>query len=371
MTSPPRRQHWLDWQRGLAVLFMVEVHVLDAWLAPGAGSGALFHALRMLGGLAAPGFLFMAGLSQGLADAALARKGVPPAARRARALRRALWLLGVSYGLRVVLYLLGGFRQADGLREILKVDVLDVIAVGLALGAALAVGRRRAWTFGLAAGAALAVVLATPVVADVLRHYDAPPGGGAPALTAPGTLVDVAYAYLYGRPPRAIFSLFNWVAFLLAGAALAPLAAGPRRPWAWLLLGAALYGLGVLADRQPALYAYQDFWRTSPAWFAMRLGVCVGLAGALQLLPDLLDRPLAWLTLLGRQSLVGYVASVQLTYGAVARPLSRRLSFEATLAGIAAMVVATWGIALGWERLQAWRSARASRAAAPVPANLP
>mgnify|MGYP003512960282 CR=1 FL=1 len=37
--TPPRRKLWLDWQRGLAVLFMIEVHVLDAWLAPDARSG--------------------------------------------------------------------------------------------------------------------------------------------------------------------------------------------------------------------------------------------------------------------------------------------------------------------------------------------
>jgi Heparan-alpha-glucosaminide N-acetyltransferase, catalytic len=364
MTSPPRKL-WLDWQRGLAVLFMVEVHVLDAWLAPGAGDGFLFHALRILGGLAAPGFLFMAGLSQGLADAALARKGLAPAARRAHALRRGVWLLGVSYGLRVALFLLGGFRQADGLREILKVDVLDVIGVGLLLGAVLAVGRSRAWAIGLSAAAAAAIVLATPLVADVLRHYDAAPGGGAPPLRAPNVLVDVLYAYLYGRPPRSIFFLFNWVAFLLAGAALAPLAAGPRRPLAWLLLGAALFGLGAAADRLPDVYAYQSFWRTSPAWFAMRLGLCVGIAGALQLLPDLLERPLAWLTLLGRQSLVGYIASVQLTYGALASPLAKRLSLHATLAAIAAMTGVTWAISFAWERLQASRKARAagSRAA--------
>jgi hypothetical protein len=360
MTSPPRRKLWLDWQRGLAVLFMVEVHVLDAWLAPGAGDGFWFHALRMLGGFAAPGFLFMAGLSQGLADAAQARKGLDPAARRRRALSRALWLLGVSYGLRVALYLLGGWRDPGGLREILKVDVLDVIAVGLLLGAVLAVGRPRRWAVALAGAAALAVVLATPLVADVLRHYDPPPGGGAPALRAPGVVVDVLYAYLYGRPPRAIFSLFGWVAFALAGAALAPLAAGPRRPLAWLALGGALYAIGLAADRLPDVYAYQHFWRTSPAWFAMRLGVCVGIGGLLQLLPDRLERPLAWLTLLGRQSLVGYVASVQLTYGAVAKPLSKKLSFPATLAAIVAMIAVTWAISRAWEQLQAWRAARAA-----------
>ena len=170
---------------------MVEVHVLDAWLAPAAPATpwpfGLFAGtwitprvvLDMIGGLAAPGFLYMAGLSQALGDAAQERKGLPPAARRNQALRRALWLLGVAYGFRLAEYLLGGaWSRPDGWADLLKVDVLNVIAVGLAAAAVLSVGRPRRVAAALAGLAALAVVLATPVVADVLRHYDLPAGGG-------------------------------------------------------------------------------------------------------------------------------------------------------------------------------------------------
>jgi hypothetical protein len=379
------RKLWLDWQRGLAVLFMVEVHVLDAWLAPAArstpwplglfaGTWVTPHVvLNMLGGFAAPGFLFMAGLSQALADAAQERKGIPPHARRLQALRRALWLLGVAYGFRLAEYFLGGaWSRPGGWADVLKVDVLNVIAVGLALAAIVSVGRPRAVGAAAAAVAALAVVLATPVVADVLRHYDASQAGAA-AKVAPGRLVDVLLAYLYGSWPRANFHLFNWVAFLLAGAAVAPLALGRNRPLVWLGLAAALFGLGWWADRWSPVYAYQSFWRTSPSWFAMRLAVCLALAGLLQLVPDAAERGLSWLTRMGRQSLVGYIASVELTYGAVLEwlswkaaggPLRRSLSFGATVAGIVAMIALTWAISVGWERLQALRRARRAAPAA-------
>ncbi len=355
--TAPRRKLWLDWQRGLAVLFMVEVHVLDAWLAPDARGGAAYHALRMLGGFAAPGFLFMAGLSQALADGAAERKGILPAARRTAALRRALWLLGVAYGFRAVELVVGGaWRRADGWADLLRVDVLNVIAVGLVLSALVSVGRPARTGALLAGAAALAIALATPVVADALRHYDATLGAAAgPVRQAPNRLADVLLAYLYGSWPRANFHLFNWAAFLLAGAAAAPLARGPRRPALWLGLGAALFALGLWADRWPPAYAYQHFWRTSPSWFAMRLAVCLALAGALQLLPDAAERGLGWLTLLGRQSLVGYIASVELTYGALASPLKRKLSFPVTVLGIAAMVALTWAISLAWERYRARR----------------
>jgi len=386
---PPRtRKLWLDWQRGLAVLFMIEVHVLDAWLAPGAvgtawpfgllaGSWVTPHAvLNMIGGLAAPGFLYMAGLSQALGDAALERKGIAGPDRRRQALRRALWLLGVAYGFRVAEYVLGGaWSRPGGWADIVKVDVLNIIAVGLAVAAVLSIGRSRTAGAVLAGGAALAIVLATPVVADALRHYDLP-AAGAPAdpaaRTAPNALVDVLYAYLWASWPRANFHVFNWAAFLLAGAALAPLALGKNRPFAWLGLAAALYALSWWADRWPPVYAYQSFWRTSPSWFGMRLAICIALTGLLQLVPDAAERALRWLSLLGRQSLVGYIVSVELTYGATIEILSWRtrgapfhktLSFGAMLAGIALMTVLTWAISLGWERAQARRKARAVAAA--------
>ncbi len=372
--TPPRRKLWLDWQRGLAVLFMIEVHVLDAWLAPAAravrwpaGLSSLFPVspygvLLMIGGFAAPGFLYMAGLSQALADAAQARKGVPADARRRLALRRALWLLGVAYAFRAAEFVLGGaWRRPGGWQDLLKVDVLNVIAVGLAATALLSIGRPRRTGALLAGLAALAVVLATPPIADVLRHYDLPVAGravDAAARAAPNRLVDVLAAYLYASWPRANFHLFNWVAFLLAGAAVAPLALRENRPAAWLGLGAALFALGWVADQGPDVYAYQSFWRTSPAWFAMRLGICLGFTGLLQLVPDSAERGLRWLSTLGRQSLAGYIASVELTYGALAAPLRQALSFRATLLGMLAMVGVTWGISIGWERVQAWRRGR-------------
>jgi hypothetical protein len=385
--TPPRRKLWLDWQRGLAVLFMVEVHVLDAWLAPEArgtpwplglfaGTWITPHVvLQMIGGFAAPGFLYMAGLSQALADAAQERKGIAPPDRRRRAVRRAVWLLGVAYVFRLAEYVLGGaWSRPGGWTDVLKVDVLNVIAVGLLVTALLSVGRGRAVGAAVAAVAALAVALATPVIADALRHYDLEPGvrSGAVAV-APNRLVDLLYAYLYASWPRANFHLFNWAAFLFAGFALAPLAVGRNRPFVWLGLAAALFGLGWWADRWTPVYAYQSFWRTSPSWFAMRLAVCVGLSGLLQLVPDAAERALAWLTRMGRQSLVGYIASVELTYGAflellswkaAGAPLRRSLSFGATLAAIVAMIAVTWAISVGWERLQALRRARAAPASA-------
>ncbi|HEX7624424.1 MAG TPA: acyltransferase family protein [Anaeromyxobacteraceae bacterium] len=336
MSSP--RQLWLDAERGLAVFFMVEVHTLDAWLAPGPGT-PLRDALLMLGGFAAPSFLFMAGLSQVLGDAAMARRGLRPPERRRRALRRAARLLAIAFAFRAGEYLLGGrFRVAGGWQDLLRVDILNVMAVALAASALLVVGRSGRWQIPLAIAVAVGLVAVTPVVAA----WDHPPS----------RILD----YLQASYPRANFSLCNWAGFLFAGAAVGALATSRERPALLLAAAAALVLGGVLGDALPPIYAHQDYWHTSPAWFAVRLGGVLALTALLQRAP-----PAAipeGLRTLGRHSLLGYVASVELTYGLASWPLHRALPLGGVLAGIAAMTAVAWALAVAADRLAARRGAQ-------------
>src|SRR5512136_942314 len=141
VAEAPRRKLWLDWQRGLAVLYMLEWHTWDSWRHDSVAAGTVNAALAIIGGFAAPSFLYMAGMSQVLGDAAQERKGVPVGERRLGAIRRALWLLGVAYGLRFFWFVAGGaFRVPDGWQGIFKVDILNVIAVSLLVSALFTVG---------------------------------------------------------------------------------------------------------------------------------------------------------------------------------------------------------------------------------------
>ncbi|HZZ84865.1 MAG TPA: heparan-alpha-glucosaminide N-acetyltransferase domain-containing protein [Anaeromyxobacteraceae bacterium] len=338
MASP--RRNWLDWERGVAVLFMVEVHTLDAWLAPGVGQGLLHDVLLMMGGFAAPCFLFMAGLSQQLADGSAERRGSPPGARLRAALSRALWLLGVAYAFRFGEYVLGGaFRVSGGWRDILRVDILNVIALSLALAAVVSFVARGRLALPAFALAAAAVAGAAPLAAG-WSHPE-----------------SRALDYLYATWPRANFSLLNWAAFLLAGSAAGRLLRDRDRPALLLSLGAALFAGGWAADLLPPLYRHQDFWHTSPSWYAMRLGGVLALTAVCQLVPGSAAPSLSGLRTLGRHSLLGYVASIELTYGFWSHPVHRALSLGGTLAGIAAMVAVTWALSAGVERWDAWRAA--------------
>jgi uncharacterized membrane protein len=329
------RKLWLDWQRGFAVLFMIEVHVLDAWLLPAEKSGTAFDVFQGIGGFAAPSFIFMAGLSQVLADAALAAKGVPVGERRKGALRRGLWLFGVAYLFRVVEFILGGAWRAplgDWPTSLFIVDVLNVIAVSLLMTALIAVGTPRWLHLALAGLGCLFFVGLTPPVAG-WEHE-------------PNRLAD----YLFAVWPRANFHLFNWAGYAFLGSAAGRLAQGRDRPWLWLLAGAALFFGGRAADGLPPFYAHQDFWKTSPSWWAMRAGGVVALSGVLQLLPAAADRIFGPLKTMGRHSLFGYWSSVELTYGIASYPAHRKLPLWATATGMAVMIVSTWALctALDW-----------------------
>jgi uncharacterized membrane protein len=364
------RKLWLDWQRGLAVVYMVIWHTWDSWRAD-AGVPTLLHDwVNLIGGMAAPSFLYMAGLSQVLADGALARKGVPADVRRARTLRRGAWLLAVAYLFRVAEYVLGGaYRVPGAWQHILRVDVLNVIAVSFLLSALFTVGVDRRIQVVAAVGSTALVVFLAPVVA-AWKHD-------------PSHFLD----YLYSEWPRGIFHLFPWAGFLFAGSVAGALAAsrwrfdyGPAAlrsarteaasrwrfddagrapgPIVWLALGVLLVVGGWAADKLPPFYAHQDFWKTSPSWFAMRLGFAVATSGALQLVPAFGDRWLAWLRLIGRHSLLGYFVSVEIPYGRLSDPLHRRLGPQSLLLGVGAMLLLTFEIARVADRYDDWRAGR-------------
>ena len=74
------RKLYIDWLRGVAVLLMINWHVVDAWTRDDARSVSLFVPITYLAGWAAPLFLFLAGVAVALAGAAKVSKGTTRAA---------------------------------------------------------------------------------------------------------------------------------------------------------------------------------------------------------------------------------------------------------------------------------------------------
>src|SRR3954470_14786478 len=84
MSAPATRRTHLDVLRGVAVLIMIEAHVIDSWTRTADRHSRAFGQSLILGGFGAPLFLFLAGVAVALSAGSKARRtGDPSSAMRA------------------------------------------------------------------------------------------------------------------------------------------------------------------------------------------------------------------------------------------------------------------------------------------------
>ena len=165
--KPSNRIEFVDELRGFAVIAMFCWHSLDAWLAPSRRSGTGWELLHLLGGMAAPLFLILAGVSVGLSVARATQRNDLRSTRTRLVLRGATIVL-LGYALRIGLWCIdGGALLRSGM----------VLAWGpLLLGLTLAIAalkhwlyrRTRAWV--LAGASALVWMVGVLVLNEVSPH---------------------------------------------------------------------------------------------------------------------------------------------------------------------------------------------------------
>ena len=106
-----KRLGFVDSLRGLAVVFMVPLHTSHGWVRPEARSGELWHVSQFFGGLAAPIFLTLTGVSLGLQWANQEARGQTP--NYLRDIGRGLQIMVLGYLLRLQMWVIdaGGYAQ--------------------------------------------------------------------------------------------------------------------------------------------------------------------------------------------------------------------------------------------------------------------
>lgn len=313
---------------------MVMAHVNDAWTREADRHGGLYMLSVFVAGLAAPLFLFLAGLSLSMA-ASMRAESVGHADAARLALKRGIQVFALAFLFRLQSQLLGW----GALSNFLKVDILNIM--GLAMIAAALLWRAsesRAARVALFAVAATAITMTTPLVREAGVLADLP---------------DPMEAYIRPLPGRTTFALFPWAGFLVAGAIAGELIHGARsreqerRLQAGLLIGGlAGIGLGYAASFQPSIYPVANFWTSSPTFFFIRLGICavmLPMSRGIDLfhhavgrwLGGDVSRPGVVTATLGRSSLFVYWVHVEMVYGVLGRPFRRHLPFEASLVATA------------------------------------
>lgn len=371
-----QRRGYIDVARGLAVLLMILAHTTDAWTRAETRNTIGFRNTNILGGFAAPLFLWLAGIGVILYGE---RQAVLYGRRYAfRAVcRRGLEIFALAF-----LFRLQAFIVSPGSRPValLRVDILNVMGPSFILAGvvwwstttgedeAYGVRRTRLLITALTCAALATIIsMATPIVRSS-AWVDSLPA--------------VLEWYLRPAGEHTNFTLFPWSGFLIGGAAVgalltsAPDAIQHRRLQAVLAAaGVVLIGSGFYTSTLPTIYRHSSFWTSSPTWFCIRAGALLVLLAALRAIEVMKTRlaPTPWLIppplqTLGRASLFVYWIHVEMVYGYLTWPIHGRLPLWASLLGCGVFSALIYGAVVARDALQRRRRAPRRRLAPAVQA---
>jgi uncharacterized membrane protein len=350
---PPARERrrYIDWARGLAVLVMIEAHTFDAWTRYTSRVGHNYRNLTVLGGFAAPLFLWLAGVALVLsAERTLERTGSRREAAAAIC-RRGLEIFILAFLFRVQAFIVS---PGSAVVMIFRVDILNIMGPGIVLAGLIWWLAEGVWTAAIAFTVLTSgVAMMTPIIRGA-QWVNALPRWG----------------QWYVRPEADYtnFTMFPWVGFLLAGAAVGALIAAARdsREEGRLQLvlggaGALFVAAGFYTATLPSLYhPRSSFWYTSPTFFAIRLGVMMLALTLLYALQAGIGRWAGKLMIpierIGRSSLFIYWIHVELVYGYATWPLRHRLTLWQMAVAYALFCAAMYGALILRDRVvAAWR----------------
>jgi uncharacterized membrane protein len=345
------RRGYLDWVRGLAVLVMIQAHVLDSWTRTDVRSTSAFAWAMIIAGFGAPLFLFLAGVAIPLSAGSKSRRSRDERAATTAVVKRGGWIFLLAFLFRIQAWILGWGPP----QTLLKVDILNVMGPSIALAAAiwgLLRGRvRRSVAFAMAT---TAVSLVTPLVhsAGTLE-----------------TLPNPVEAYLRPLSGFSSFCFFPWTGFVFAGACIGVLLDAARTPEverrlnAWLTAsGVGLAACAYAASFLPTAYAHSEFWGGSPAFFALRVGLLTAVIGVAYWWERLaVTRSWSPMERLGRSSLFIYWIHVEMVYGLISLPIHKTFTHAQAWAAYAAFVLLMLLLSIQKDRFVTWWKMRGDR----------
>ena len=328
--------------RGLAVVIMIQCHTVNSLTRLDLREGGPYMLSQFIGGMAAPLFLFMAGMTTAFQMDSLERRETRRVRLWLTALKRAGYIFGIAYLFRLTNWL-GAWPNGDT-GDLSKVDILNCMGLAMAALAAAALfagdGRAR-----FAAAAAVVIAALSPVFANLSWE-------GVPRIiheyVAPG----------FGRGRFAFFPNAAYLAFGLAAGSVVKRLASDRMDrlmqWGTMLGLAMIFVAQYFANLPFSIYPKSNFWTDSPALTSIRIGVCLLMMAGAYLWTEVCARTgWSWMVTLGKNSLMVYWVHVMLVYGAVVRPIKRKLDMpQAVLAVlvVTAMMVALSVIWLNWKQ---------------------
>src|SRR4029077_953854 len=97
---------YLDWMRGIAVLIMIQAHILDSWTRLDVRGFWPFRWAMIVAGFGAPLFLFLAGVSVVLSAGSKMRRTGDSRAAASVVIRRGAWIFLLAFIFRLQAWML-------------------------------------------------------------------------------------------------------------------------------------------------------------------------------------------------------------------------------------------------------------------------
>lgn len=290
---------------------MIETHVFNAFLQSALRTEPWFKTLNFINGIVAPSFLFVAGYSFAIVGQRKWKDYLSANVVFWKQVGRILQIWAVGYALHLpffsfnkLAYLIGW----DEWRSFWTVDVLHCIAVSLLLMLFLVlIARRQRVFFVLLSVLALAVLFATPLTWAL--NVDA--------------FASLPFASYVNALHGSLFPIFPWMSFVLFGGLVGMLNIFLREKVGEVLFFRYVFvgGIGcivvaVIANLLPfKVYPPHDYWRSSPEFVLVRLGIVLITLATLWLWERTAHSGKSIVSLLGTESLVTYTGHLLIIYG--------------------------------------------------------
>ncbi len=352
--TPQKKQRliFIDVMRGLAVLWMIETHVVDVVLYGSLKGGFFYNLLNISNGFVAVSFLFCAGAGFWLAAQKKAddyKHFRPPLWVY---LRRIGLILVLAYWLHFPALSLEKFLilPPEGWLTFFECDVLQAIGYSSILALIILMitpnMKYLPYIFGLFA---VIVFLSAPFVWN----------------TNPLETMPTFIGNLFSRPPNSKFPLFPWMGYFFSGAAITAYFMNfeNKKKLAMILsisglvLVILLFNTRYITDFYPG---FKDWWHCSPFHSLFRVSGAVMVFAFLYLIEKWYKEKKIGniLRLCGQESLYVYISHLMIVYGSVAnfgmsKLIGNRLDWFGTAAITFAVCLFCWATALGWNNLKA------------------
>ncbi len=298
---------FIDYLRGLAVIVMIELHVVNAFLKPEIRNNWWFEIINYINGLVAPTFLFITGFAFIIALGKKWNDYLQYNDILFKQIKKIFQILIIGYALHLPYFSFHRFffeMNESAYLNFLKVDVLHCIAFSLMFLLFLVlVLKNKNYLFYASLFFLLLIIFLTPIIWNIsFKNFSTP------------------IAMYFNSQQGSMFPIFPWASFIFSGVVVAFLylhfQSDKKIFNKMILYSLIVIAITIIVKFIPfSFYTNLNYYRTSPNFFFQRIAIVIFLLGFLGTLETKNKLKNSFVNLVGSESLLVYSIHLLIIYG--------------------------------------------------------